>query len=487
MRAVVALAVVLLVLVGLTIRVATHKTKRPPPVEPEETDVEPVAPRRTVPPERWSLGPAPREHAGVAHINGRATLPADEGDSDLSDLSVVADDGARTFSARVSDGGRFAFHLPAGRYTLTASAGDLVGAVFDVVVHGGSERTVDIPLGAGAKISGAVRAPEDAAISVKATVAGEAGEAGAGDASDGAFEVAGLVPGRRYDLTFSGPTVRTATLRGVLAPAADQDVIVDALAVIRGAIGFPRGERCPIEEVKLETASARKPSSDDDDDGLTAHPGTDCRFELSVPENVSEATVTATGTGWFLEQRVEIPARGDPEPVCLNPPCRDDPTEGLATLRVSLEGGDDGPMTAEVTFVDDEGSGGSSSCNSSRGACRLEQLPVGQQLKLDGYSAGCRAEPRTITLPAGETSLALPCHRQRRVEGVVRISDGVLLETMTVRCAGGGMHRFHRSRLFALTCAADDADLEYQTEHGGPWQSVAIPPADDPAFVEIGL
>ena len=48
------------------------------------------------------------------------------------------------------------------------------------------------------------------------------------------------------------------------------------------------------------------------------------------------------------------------------------------------------------------------------------------------------------------------------------------------------MHTLRHTRLFELTCGADDADLQYQTERGGPWQSVTLP-AEDPAFVEIGL
>jgi hypothetical protein len=497
MRLIVALALVLVVLVGLSLRVATRRTRRPPVAEPQEAEVEPIAPRRYVPPERSSLGPSPsRERSGVARLSGRVlppqNAPGGEGDDALSGLKVVADDGARTFDARLSAGGRFAFHLPPGRYTLTASAADLVGAAPDVLVRAGVERDIDIRLGPGAKISGTLRAPAGSAVSVKAAVAGEAGEAGeagAGDADgDGAFEVVGLVPGRRYDLTFTGPKLRAATLRGVVAPAEGQEVAIDPLAVVRGAIGFPRGEKCPIDEVKLEVGLAHK-SSEDDDDPLTARPGADCRFELAVPENVPEATVVASGTGWFLEERVEIPARGDPDPLCLNPPCRDDPTEGLAALRVSLEGVGNAPVTAQVSFPDDGSgrAGGMSSCSSGGGSCLLQDLPVGQPLEVTGYGHGCRAESRTVTLPSGETSLRLACRSQRRVEGVIRVADGTAPEAVTVRCAGGGTRTVQHTRLFALTCAAEDAVLEYQTAHDGPWQSVALPVAEDPAFVEIGL
>jgi hypothetical protein len=485
MRWILALALVLLVLVGLTVRIGTRRTKRAPATEPREADVEPVAPPRHVPPARSPLGPAPRERTGVAHLKGRVLVPEGEEDAgELSGLEVVADDGARSFDARLSGGGRFAFHLPPGRYTLTASAGDLVGAALDVPARAGTEREVDIRLGPGAKISGVVRAPAGLEVGVKATIAGETSEVGVADMGDGTFQVTGLVPGRRYDLAFSGPKLRTATLRGLVAPAEGQEIVVDPLAVVRGAIGFPRGERCPIDEVKLDLAPARK-----GDDDITVHPAADCRFHLAVPENVSQATVVASGTGWFLEERVEIPARGDPDPLCLNPPCREDPTEGLARLRVSLEGGtDDSGVTAEVTVTEERGGHGSesSSCSSTEGWCLLEGLPAGQPLKIEGYGDGCRAETRTMTLPAGETSLRLLCRRQRHIEGVVRIADGAPPESVVVRCAGGGMHTLRHTRLFELTCGADDADLQYQTERGGPWQSVALP-AEDPAFVEIGL
>jgi len=284
--------------------------------------------------------------------------------------------------------------------------------------------------------------------------------------------------------------VRTTTLRAVLAPAEDQQVVLEPLAVVHGAIGFPRGERCPIYDVRLATAVAGKASADngdDDDDAPSMSPGPDCRFELAVPEGVQAATVVARGNGWFLEQEVAIPARGDPDSLCLNPPCRDDPTEGLAALRVSLEGHDASRVDVEVTYGDDESGGRMSSCASSRGGCRLDKLPVGEPLTVQASSDGCRGETRTVTLGSGETSLSLPCTGLRRVEGVVRISDGALPDAVTVRCAGGGSHALHHSRLFVLTCATDDTDLEVQIGRGGPWQVVAIPVTGDPAFVEIGL
>jgi hypothetical protein len=46
-----------------------------------------------------------------------------------------------------------------------------------------------------------------------------------------------------------------------------------------------------------------------------------CYFELTPPEGASDLTVIAEGPGFYLEESVSIPAQGDPDPICLNPPC----------------------------------------------------------------------------------------------------------------------------------------------------------------------
>jgi hypothetical protein len=130
------------------------------------------------------------------------------------------------------------------------------------------------------------------------------------------------------------PAPRAAPARRTARPAPT----VVALPVLRGAIGFPTGEDCPISRVALyepsavPTSDSPKDDSDDDgegdtDDGSLRLGGVDdaCRFELPVPDGPTGMVLVAVGGGWHLEEPVSIPPLGDPDPICLNPPCRADP------------------------------------------------------------------------------------------------------------------------------------------------------------------
>ena len=46
---------------------------------------------------------------------------------------------------------------------------------------------------------------------------------------------------------------------------------------------------------------------------------------LCFQEGNGRAFLVAIGSGWHLEEPIAIPPLGDPEPVCLNPPCRSNP------------------------------------------------------------------------------------------------------------------------------------------------------------------
>ena len=153
------------------------------------------------------------------------------------------------------------------------------------------------------------------------------------DTEDGDFAFEGLVPGRSYDLSFAGENLRTTTLRSVTAPAEGVAAVIDALPVLHGAIGFPVGEECPIERVSLRALGAPPPTDDDDSDASDVDSA--CRFQLPVPDGASQMWLVATGSGWNLEEPVSIPPLGDPEPVCLNPPCRANPLGGRSNVRIS--------------------------------------------------------------------------------------------------------------------------------------------------------
>jgi hypothetical protein len=475
MRWCAALALVLVALVVMTVKTIRRPHERPAPVEREAVEIAPPAPP-TPSPER-------RASSGIAHLRGWVVPPAGRrgGDELDDDLKVTADDGRRTFDARTTKGGGFAFHMPPGRYTLTAWADNLVGELRDVFVTSDAEREVEIPLVGAAKIAGVLHVPDDADVTVIARPAGSDRRGHDGDATEEAFEIEGLIPGRRYDVEFSGDDIRTLKLTGVRAPSEALDVKLEARAVVHVAVGFPAGERCPID-----TVTARLGGGDDEEATETSGDPLTCQFEVTAPVDAGEITVVAEGGGWLLETSVMIPEHGDPEPLCLNPPCRANPLEGLARLRLALDGVDhDSSISAYIVPVKDP-DGSSHGCDGSAGRCDIERLRPGDTFSVRAGGDDCRAEPVIVTIVAGDNHVRLPCRRQRRIEGVIRIHEGLDPDRVVVRCAGGDSHPMNNTRLFRLTCGADVAALEYQIGSQGTWRSIPIASLANPAFVDIG-
>src|SRR5262245_20646087 len=387
MRWCVSLSLLVVALVALTVKVGRRGPRHAPAPTPEIADVVEQTASAAAP-----APPAPasferQEASGIAHVRGRVLFPSGSELASPDEVGVVAESGTRTFDAEVLEDGRFQLHLPPGRYTFIASAGELVGTAPDILLGGGAEREVDIHLAVGAAIRGTVRLPEGGVrasssaptgVAVSVTVAGGEEDTGVASVEGDTFEVKGLLPGRRYDLYFQGPSVRTLTMSGVAAPADGLFVELQRRATIRGAIGFERGKVCPIDGAKLIIAGEE--SSDED---ASADVGYDCAFTLSVPDEAAVVTVVATGRGWFLEQSVAIPANGDPPPICLNPPCRTDLDEGRARLRIAL----DGPKGSSIdTYVHAIGSRApvtaTHSCHGSEGACDIEGLWPGETFRV---------------------------------------------------------------------------------------------------------
>lgn len=480
-------ALVLLFLVVLSVRGAMRVRSHRPSEMPASPELPTVDPRPSSPPPRAprpSNGPRPR--SGVARLQG--TVHGSPGVVDVqahtATLSVEADDGARRFDARTTAEGRFFLNVPPGHYTLTASWRGEIGSA-EVVARADDVREVDVQLGPAAVIRGRLQAPKEAEIEVTARAFRGAAEIDGTVGEDGMFEISGLLPGRKYDLSFSGSRVRKGSLREILAPSEGLEIALDPLAVVRGAVGFPRGERCPIRRVTLRPPGAEGNGEDDDSIVEAAQLlGADCRFELPAPADMPEATLVAVGKGWFLEEQVAIPVRGDPPWVCLNPPCRENPTEGLARLHIALEGvAVDSPVNAEASSRDDDRI--SFHACSGNGSCTLEDLPVGGTFAVEGHGEDCPAESRQIVLVSGDNFLRLPCRRQRQIEGVIRTA-GDVSEALILRCAGGPLRSLIHTRLFEMTCGAEDRTLEFQARRGGPWVSVPLPEvATGPAFVEI--
>jgi len=251
-------------------------------------------------------------------------------------------------------------------------------------------------------------------------------DAGAfGFAGEDSFRVEGLLTGRRYDVEFSGSRVRTLKLIGVLAPAVDLDVALEPPAVIHVAVGFPRGEQCPIETVRV---GRREDRAEEQEGSLIYDPHPDCRFELEAPARTGPATVVAEGGGLVLEAAITIPEHGDPEPVCLNPPCRANPLEGQARLRLILLGAESSSsISATILPVGDANS--RYGCGSSIFTCSIESLPAGQTFSVTASGRDCHGGPVTVTVVEGDNDVAIPCIRDPPSSETASVPDGEDVDT----------------------------------------------------------
>jgi hypothetical protein len=270
-----------------------------------------------------------------------------------------------------------------------------------------------------ATIRGHARGPEGAAIGVRASLTGKHEHGRWIRVENGDFEITGLLFGRSYDLTFDGPSLRQTTLRSVTAPANDVEAALDPVPVLRGAIGFPAGGACGYDSVELRAA---EPRDEDDDSATVAGLEDDCRFELEVPDGPSRMVLVAIGDGPHLEVPISIPPAGDPDPICLNPPCLPVRPQEQALLRVSFGGANHSDISA--TVESDGNDGITYDCFTNGATCELEELPAGKPLTLSAESAECTTATRTITLRGGDNDIALPCEPKESLQAVVKDLDG---------------------------------------------------------------
>lgn len=433
---------------------------------------EPAAPARPLAPPRFSRAaapaPPPPRPDRLVHLRGRVIVPAGT-DLDDQGLSVTADDGENEYPAAVSKDGRFELHLPPRTYTLTASMGELVGMKEGVSPPAGSEE-LTIPLETAVAIEGSIvpgrlgRRP-----SVEVTRAGNEISSGRVDASEGRFAVKGLVRGARYDVEITDRG-RSSLLRDVVAPATVQ-IPLPALVTVRGQIGFEPGTRCPFKSVSL--------TADEGNDHPQERVDGNCHFRIEDVER-GAVQLRATGPGWHAEGAMVIPAEGEPEPVCLNPPCRDLPPVEPASLQVTLVGTPgDTTVVAQVRQED-----GGDSCN-DRGSCLIRDLIPGARSTLSvwGSGHGCEEVVREITLVSGPNVVSVPCLRTRVVEGFARGGDR---QPATVSCRNGEEVDLRDSALFQIRCPAEATELRYRSGNR-PWHTAALPAGLERAFVELTL
>jgi hypothetical protein len=363
-----------------------------------------------------------------------------------------------------------------------------------VLVTAETDREVTIRLEPAVAVSGRLHGAgggpslADGPLSLRAVRAGGEIDAGEGDVDDddGTFSIDGLRAGQAYDLVFAGRGLRTTTVRGVVAPAEGLDVTLTRLPVLHGAVGFARGESCPIRYVTLSASDDGRlgEENEDEEDANVATVDARCRFELPIPDGVARIKAVAVGVGWHLEEAVAVPSQGDPDFLCLNPPCRTDDVEGQARLRVTLQNAAAGG--GAWIHVD----AASQSCAAGGASCELFPLPIGEPIEIDVAGGSCDGQSRTMILSAGENVIDVPCaprRLQRRVQGVVRTAAGNAPQGLAVRCAGGDEEYIHETLVFTVKCPRDVSTLEYQLASDGVWTAVPIPDALDPALVEIAI
>ncbi len=407
----------------------------------------------------------------LAHIHGRVILPPEISETP----EVEAADGERRMVADVQSDGTFDLRLAPARLTLTARVGELVGVVEGVEATAGADREVTIALVPAASIAGSVRwHGEHISARVVASATGRPDSSDETNTQD-RFEVSGLFPGVRYQLTVEADEARTVTL-SVLAPASGIEIVLEPAPILRGAIGPDRRGGCPVDEIELKADGAS--------DAESYRIDRRCHFEvpLAFPSG-TRLRVEARSPGWHLTAAIDVPAHGDPPELCLNPPCRPVTVE-RAEVEVVVEGGHLEPMGARI---DGAGWRGTGRCTGD-GACVVEDLPVGQSLRVRAHARACGLlEPQQILTRARERMrVTFPCRRLRDVIGIVR--GGTPNLQVFVRC-GDHQQVITGRRTFTLLCPTDVPHLEYRPATELTWRSVLLPggPVDDTALVEVEL
>jgi hypothetical protein len=160
--------------------------------------------------------------------------------------------------------------------------------------------------------------------------------------------------------------------------------------------------------------------------------------------------------------------------------------EGTARLTLALEGDDEARRITAIALPVDAAVLTSHCCGGSHGRCDIEGLRPGDTFSVAASGPECRADPVTVTVVAGDNHVRLPCRPERRIEGVVRVSEDRPPDRVVVRCAGGHSQPLRGTRLFQITCGADVSALEYQIGTDSPWRSIPIASLSNPAFVDIG-
>jgi hypothetical protein len=452
--------------VGLGARVVT--SRRAHAVEPRVEEPAPEPPKRAPVFQPAPSIPRARSSNALAHLRGRVIAPAGV-EIEPDDLTVKADDGEHEYEAATAPDGRFQLHLPARGYTITASTGDLVGVVTERARPGADEE-VTIRLQPAATIQVVVDGEVGNAFELSVTRAGSALVMGTTSYDDGGLLAKGLVSGAVYDVTVSDEG-RETVIRGVTAPSTVHAALPQRVT-LRGAIGFAAATKCPFQTISLVP--------DDDEETRDVRVDTNCRFAVDELDPGTNVHLRASGQGWHLDEYVPLPATGEPELACLNPPCRDLPPVIPAELEVILTGAPARTGISARVESRDHASG----CEGSDERCEMPELAPDSRGVLTVRSKHCSEVTQPLSLSSGHNTVTVACQRMRLVEGIVRNRDR--RRAGVVSCADGGHAVLTESSVFELRCPEGTSEITFRTGPHSVQATAPVPPGD-PAFVELTL
>jgi hypothetical protein len=394
----------------------------------------------------------------------------------------MADDGQRVYQVQVDAQGVFGLHLPASTLAITALSGGFIALREGVHTVAGMTHEIDLELQPAASLQGTIHlrraAANNESFPILVRRAGALTPAAREwTEANGRFLIPSVVAGRAYDIEIEAPSFRNGILRAVLAPATGLSITLDPAPRLRGAVGVAPGASCPVKAVTIRAGDYRR--------GAQIDP--QCGFRFDDLPMVPELEVEASATGWFLSAKVQVPENGDPEPVCLNPPCNPFGPDIRATLEVAFTGV---PPSEFMSVAVDTDQGGR--CRGEGTRCELTAMPVGIPLQFHAAANGCQPESQAITLHAGANQVTFPCRRVRRVDGTIRLADGSLPQgELEIRCPGGAGPESQAvsdgSFMFDLECPWEATAVEYRPQGDGPWRSATLPSSDTDTLVEIVL
>lgn len=256
----------------------------------------------------------------VAHAQGQLLLGAATGVEELADviphLVLSARKGSDSYDVAINAQGAFEAHLPPGYYIFVALGERLFGQTEAIELTLESERRIQIVLEEAAKVSGILVDGLSWEDFLELTVSDESDERQQVTLSeDRSFEATGLIPGVEYQVSLPGYTIVEPQDGWVKAPARDVRLHFRPGPVLLGVMGLHSAMSCPLEIGRVyEKDEKDEPTTEFEFDSA-------CAFKVRGLQAGTQGRLVVSGGGWHFDVPFVIPPTGDPDPICLNPPC----------------------------------------------------------------------------------------------------------------------------------------------------------------------